>query len=401
MFAFRSTHAYWRSAPFSEVAELYAARFLRIVAQNLVDAFVTVYLFQRGYSLVTICLLLGAYFLHRMLWSYLAGHIIAWLGPKSSLLLSNIIAVPALVSLALIGTYTGAATIGYFMFEGISLTILGIATDVQLSSIKHDNKAGSELGWLFIAEKIGAAIAPTIGGLLAFRFGPEAVMWIASLVMIIAALPLLVSPENTRRHQRITYHGFDWRSLGGQMLSPAIRGADFAVSGALWAIFAAVVVFGTGTNAVYAQLGVLFSISYVASVVISWVYGRLIDHSKGEQLLRFGASFNILIHATRPFVTTPLAVGMINIVNEAGTSAYSMPTVRGQYDVVEHIPGYRTVYFSISMLFYCLGGSIIMFIAAGLISWLGDANGIRAMFWIMAALVPLIMIHGFKSLRTS
>lgn len=400
LFAVRGTRAYWRSAPFSEIAELYASRFLRIVAQNLVDAFVTVYLYQRGYSLTTICLLLGAYFLHRMLWSYLAGHIIAWLGPKSSMLLSNVIAVPALVSLALIGTYTSAATIGYFMFEGISLTILGIATDVQLSSIKHDKKAGSELGWLFIAEKVGAAIAPTVGGFLAFRFGPESVMWMASLIMIVAALPLLASPENTRRRQRITYHGFDWRSLGKQMLSPTIRGADFAVSRGLWAIFIAIVVFGTDTNAVYAQLGVLFSLSFVASIVMSWVYGRIIDHSRGEQLLRFGSIFNVFIHSTRPFVTTSLAVGMINVVNEAGTSAYTMPTVRGQYDVVEHIPGYRNVYFSIIMLFYCLGGSLIMFLAAGLISLLGDVNGIKAMFWIMASLVPLIMIHGFKTMRT-
>jgi len=237
LFAVRGTHAYWRSAPFSEIAELYAAMFLRIVAQNLVDAFVTVYLYQRGYSLTMICLLLGGYFLHRALWSYFSGHIIAWLGPKSSLLLSNIIAVPALVSLALIGTYTMGATIAYFLFEGISLTILGIATDVQLSSIKHDKKAGSELGWLFIAEKVGAAVAPTVGGLLAFRFGPESVMWVASLIMVVAALPLLMSPENTRRRQRITYHGFDWRSLGKQMISQLSVGADFAVSGGIWAIF--------------------------------------------------------------------------------------------------------------------------------------------------------------------
>lgn len=401
LFAMKGTRAYWRSAPFSEIAELYAAMFLRIVAQNLVDAFVTVYLYQKGYSLVVICLLLGAYFLHRALWSYLSGHIIAWLGPKSSLLLSNIVAVPALISLALIGEYTIAATISYFFFEGISLTILGIATDVQLSSIKHDDRAGSELGWLFIAEKVGAAVAPTVGGLLAFRFGPESVMWVASLIMVLAALPLLISPENTRRRQRITYHGFDWHSLRKQMLSPTVRGADFAVSGGLWAIFVAIVVFGTGTNAVYAQLGILFSISFVASVVISWVYGRIIDHSRGEPLLRFGAAFNVLIHAVRPFVTTPIAVGMTNIMNEAGTSAYTMPTVRAQYDVVEHIPGYRGVYFSLTMAFYCLGGGVVMFLAAGLISILGDVNGMKAMFWVMAAFVPLIMIHGFKTLRAS
>lgn len=401
LFAVRSTHAYWRSVPFSQIAELYASRFLRIVAQNLVDAFVIVYLYQRGYSLMMITVFLGFYFLGRVLWSYLSAHIIAWLGPKASLLLSNIIAIPALVSLALIDTYTIGATIGYFLFEGISITILGIATDVQFSSIKHDQKAGTELGWLYIAEKIGAAVAPTVGGLLAFRFGPEAIMWIASLVMLIAAIPLLVSPESTRRRQRVTYHGFDWQSLGRQMLSPVVRGADFVVSGGLWSIFIAIAIFGTSSNAVYAQLGVFFSISFVASIVVSWIYGLLIDRDKSEQLLRFGVGLNVLIHMIRPFVTTPVSVGMVNVANEAGTSAYTMPTVRGQYDVVDRLPGYRSIYFSISMIFFCFGASVITFTAAGLIWWLGDINGLKAVFAMMAALVPLIMLHGFKTLRAA
>lgn len=401
LFAVRSGHAYWRSVSFSEMAELYVSRFLRIVAQNLVDAFVLVYLYQRGYSLTILCLILGFYFLHRVLWSYLSAHVIAWLGPKASLLLSNIIAIPALVSLALIDTYTSSATAGYFIFEGISLTILGIATDVQFSSIKHDKNTGKELGWLYIAEKIGAAIAPTIGGLLAFRFGPEAIMWVASLVMVAAALPLLMSPENTQRGQRVTYHGFDWHSLRNQMLSPVVRGADFVVSGGLWSIFIAITIFDTSSNAIYAQLGIFFSISFVASIVASWVYGLLIDRDKNEQLLRFGAGLNLLVHAARSFVATPVSVGMVNVANEAGTSAYTMPTVRGQYEVVEALPGYRNVYFSIAMIFFCLGASGIMFTAAALVWWLGDSNGLKAVFGIMAGLVPLVMIHGFKTLRAS
>lgn len=401
LFAMKSGNAYWRSVPFSEIAELYASRFLRVVAQNLVDAFVMVYLYQQGYSLALLCIILGLHFLHRAVWSYLSAHIVPWLGPKASLLLSNMIAIPALVSLALIDTYTIAATIGYFVFEGISLTILGIATDVQFSSIKHDQKTGSELGWLFIAEKIGAAVAPTVGGLLAFRFGPEAIMWLASLVMLVSALPLLASPENTRRRQRVTYHGFDWHSLGAQMISPTVRGADFVVSNGLWSIFIAVVVFDINSNAIYAQLGIFFSLSFVASIVMSWLFGRLIDRNKSEELLRFGALLNMGIHAARPFVTTPLSVGMINIGNEAGTSAYTMPIVRGQYDIVDQLPGYRSVYFALTALFFCVGASCIAFVAAGLVWWLGDVDGLKAVFYLTIGLAPLTMLHGFKTLRAS
>jgi MFS family permease len=399
LFAIRTSNAYWRSASFSEIAELYASRFLRIIAQNLVDVFIVVYLYQQGYGLLLICVVLGLHFLHRALWGYLSAYIIAWIGPKSTLLLSNITAVPALVSLALIGTYGFTTVIAFFIFEGISGTLLGVATDVQFSSIKHEQKAGRELGWLYIAEKIGAALAPAIGGFVAYRFGPQSIMWVASLMMVAAALPLLLSPENTLRRQRVTYHGFDWRTLGSQMVAPAIRGADGLISGGLWSVFIAITIFNTASNEIYAQIGVFFSIAFGASILISWMYGVLIDSKKGLQLLRTGILLDVSIHAMRPFITTPIAVGMTNVANEAATSAYSMPAFRAQYDVTDQLPGYRAVYFSISMITYCVGAAVLAFISAGLIWWLGEVNGLKATFFVMAALAPFMMIHGFKTLR--
>lgn len=398
-FTIKSTHAYWRSVPFAEIAELYAARFFRVIAQNLVDVFVAVFLYQSGYSLLTICLMLAGYYGFRVLLSFLTAYIVSRLGPKTSMLLSNFLAIPAFVALSMITADSFVPLVIYFIFQGASLTVIGVSIDVQFSSIKSDSKAGSELGLFYIVEKIASAVAPVVGGFLAFQFGPKIIMLVASILMVASALPLFITPERARRGQKIIYSGLPWGKVGVQMISPLVRGASLAVTGNLWYVFIALAVFGTASNAVYAQLGVVASISFAASIIVSKIYGTLIDRRKGLQLLRTGVVLSMMVHATRPFVSTPLAVGMVNVANEMAVSAYSMPTIRGQYDMADKLPGYRAVYFSMTMMFFSLGSALLCLVAAGFVALRGEIEGLKLVFWLMAFITPLIMIHGFGSLR--
>lgn len=400
-YRFRIGRAYWRTAPFSEIAELYASRFLRIIAQNLVNSFIVVFLYQNGYTLSQVLLVLGLYFIYRATVSFFLTYVIAWLGPKTAILVSNIVAIPALVALTFIGEDPILAVMLYFVFEGLSMALITIATDVQFSSIKTSNHVGRDLGWLTVVEKVAAAIAPIVGGFLAFKFGPESIMWLAALLMLIAAIPLFFSPERMRRRQRVIYRGFPWKLVGLQMLSPFVRGADNTASGGVWSLFIAIYVLGTTSNAIYAQLGVFFSISFFASVVASHIYGALIDRRRGRQLLRVGVLMDTITHCLRPFTTTPVMIGPVNVMNEAATSAYTMPTVRAQYDMVDDLPGYRAVYFALTMVFQSLGAGFGAFAAMFNIWLLGDINGLKASFMLAALLAPLMLVHGYGPLRMS
>lgn len=394
-YRFRVGRAYWRTAPFAEMAELYASRFIRIIAQNLVNSFIVVFLYQSGYDLKEIFIIIAGYFIYRGIISFPLAYAIAWLGPKASILLSNIVAVPALIALTFIGEDPVISVIMYFVFEGVSMVLLTIATDVQFSSIKTTTKAGRELGWLTIVEKVAAAIAPIVGGFLAYKFGPQSIMWLSALLMISAAIPLFFSPEHIRRKQHVIYHGFPWHRVGLQMVSPFIRGADNTASGGTWSLFISIYVIGISSNAVYAQLGIFFSISFLASVVASHIYGMLIDRRRGEQLLGLGVFMDIVTHGIRAFTTTPVMIGAVNVMNEAATSAYTMPTVRAQYDMVDDLPGYRVVYFTLSMIFLSFGAAFGALIALGMIYLFGDMNGLKAAFGVAAVMAPLILVHGY------
>lgn len=396
---FMSTKAYWRTAPFAEMAQLYAARFVRTVAQSLVGSFVLVILYQKGYPVMHLFFIVAGYYGLRVACSAVSAHVVAWFGPKHTLLFSNIAAVPAFVSLAMVETYAFWGVVGFFFFEAISLSLLLVATDVQFSSVKNSRSAGRELAWMRTAEKVAAGVSPAVGGFLAYQFKPESVMWIAALLIVISALPLFGTAESMQGRQRVVFRGLPWASLWRQFRMTVANGVDVSVNGAVWPLFIAIAIFGTQDSRVYMELGLMFSLSVFASLIISQVYGRLIDRRKGRELFLFGVGTSALIHVSRPFINTPLGVGATNITTEVGMSAYSMPFVRAQYDVPDSIPGYRAVYFSLLAMCQYFGAMLFILFGAGLVWKFGEVRGMQLMF-IVAALAYLFYLrNGFPSLR--
>lgn len=392
--------AYWRTASFAEIAQLYTSRFLRLVAQNLIGAFVAVFLYQNGYSLSLILLMVGVYYVVRVLFCYLSAYVVGFAGPKRSMLLSSVLAVPALVALSMIELYTIWAVAVYFLFEAGALSLLAVASDTHFSSIKSDHKAGKEIGSLYMLEKIGTGLAPFVGGLLAYRFGPQAVMWVSALLMVAAALPLFGTPERVRRRQKVLFRGLPWKKIRREYAVMFAQGGDQAATATLWPLFIALAILGTGDNKIYAELGAFFSLSFIASMVVSRLYGTLIDKRKGRQLYRTGVVSDALVHLVRPFITTPLGIGMTNVANEVATIACTMPFVRDRYARADNLPGYRTAYFSAAMVSFCAGAACMSFLGAGLTLILGDIFALQVTFIVMALLCVGMFLHTPATLRS-
>lgn len=399
LYRIRLSKHYWRSVPFAEMAELYTSRFLRTVSQGMFGVFIVVFLYQKGYSVTNILLLVGGYYALRIFLCIGAAYYVAWAGPKRATLISNLLIVPSLWALVVIDQYTLLSVIVYFVMQALSLSLYYVASDIQFSTIRHTGSSGKEMGWLQIMEKVGAGAAPAIGGLVAFLFGPERVMLIAAVLSIASALPLFLSPEKVRRKQKITIHGLPIALLRKQFVSSMASGFDYVVSTATWALFVAVVVFGTGDNSVYAKLGLVFSISLITSIISSHIYGVLIDKRRAPELFQVGVIINSLIHVVRPFVNNPVGVGATNAANEVGTSAYNMPYMQSVYEVADELAGYRAIYIALILSAFCVGAALLAFASAGLVWWLGVADGMKWSFIITAAVTLTMLRHGFPSLR--
>ncbi len=391
---------YWRTAPFSELAEFYASRFLVSIAHGISGVFVAVFLYKKGYPLTEILVYFGLYYLLRALVSFLFAYYVAWVGPKRAMLMSNILFAPSIIALTMVEQNTSVAVVFFFVFQAMSISLFTIASDVFFSSIKHSHREGKEIGIMYIMEKLGTGIAPMIGGFIAYLFGAEYTMWIAAGLSVVATMPLFITPDKIRRRQRVIYRGLPWRKIYRHLITHGIAGADQAVSGAVWSIFIAIAVFGTTGDSVYAKLGIAFSISLIVSVAISHLYGVLIDRRRERELFTTGVYLDVAVHALRPLVSSPLDIALMNSANEVATSAYHMPYFRSQYDTADSLPGYRAVSISIMMVTFCVGASIIAFFAAWSVWRFGDIEGLKLTFYVMAGIALVLLRYGSRALQT-
>jgi len=382
-----SRRHFWRDATFSEVAELYASRVLRLSASYVGAGFSTVFLYKEGYSLILILGIWALVYIIKTFLSPLAGIMIARIGTPKSTLISNILYIPAMVSMSLVEKFGFPAVLVFAIFMAISITIYQLCYYVEFSIVKNEVHAGKEIGYMNILEKLAITVSPIIGGFIALIFGPPAIMIVASVLFAIAAIPLLRKPSRSEQRQKVTLRGFPWRMALPSMVSRISLGFDSVASSVVWGLFVLIVIFPNSNNDIYVILGALSSLTVVVATVASIAYGKIIDKKKGGNLLKVGVVSNAIVHLSRVFTVTPVEVFGVNIVNEAATTAQNMALLRGVFDTAD-LSGHRIVYMVGGEAMDGVGG-VLACIAMVLCQMsVGGVNGFR-LFFIIAAFAIL------------
>ncbi|HCZ28272.1 TPA: hypothetical protein DHU97_00825 [Candidatus Saccharibacteria bacterium] len=160
----------------------------------------------------------------------------------------------------------------------------------------------------------------------------------------------------------------------------------------------AVIVFAGDGDEIYAKVGLLSAVSLVAALAASYSFGKLIDRRKGGVLLKFSTIFNSFIHLMRAFISTPTSVVLANIMNEAGTTGYSMAFTRGLFDAADS-SGKRLAYLYIIEIMVNFGASFAALILAAIFALYSGELGLRVFFVVTAGLTLLIMTPRFMLYR--
>lgn len=392
---------YWRYVSFSQVAELYASRTLRMMAVSMVSIFVAIYLYQNGYDLTFIMLYFAAYFLVKGVLALPSAYVIAKIGPKHATLMSNLLYVPALLILTLLPEYGMFSLVGFGLFQAVSSAMYEMSYLVNFSKVRAEEFIGKEIGYMHMLERLAGGLSPVLGGFVAFLFGPQATLIVASILFAGAALPLLFTPEPVRLNQKITYHGLPWRKIYRGVRAELSIGVDLLVSGTSWSLFVALAIFGETTNSIYAKLGILASITIIAAIISAKAFGMIVDRKRGGELLRVGVVLNVMTHLCRPFVSTPLGAVLINASKEVATTGYAMPFTKGMFDMADNLPGYRIVYVSIMALTASVGAALAALIVAGFTMFFNEIHSLQLSFILAAVTTLPIIRNGFPILKKS
>jgi hypothetical protein len=161
----------------------------------------------------------------------------------------------------------------------------------------------------------------------------------------------------------------------------------------------AIAIFGATSNAVYAQLGALVSVTIIAALIFSRLYGVIIDRRRGGALLKAGVIGDALVHLARPFVNTPIGAVFVNVVNESATTAYSMPFAKGAFEQADSLPGYRIVYMTMIGVSAPLGAMLMSLVIAAISLSFDEVRSMQIAFIITGFAVLLIGLQRFPALR--
>lgn len=384
---------FWRYATFDEVAELYASRTMRLIAQYMVSLFIALYLYQQHFSMVFIACYFLIAFLFRAVVSFPSAWYAARFGPKHGILVGNLLYIPALICFTYVPQYGVYAVIGFGFFQALSMTVYDLSYQIDFSKVKHVDHAGKEIGFMQIFERIAASLSPLIGGIIAFLFGPEATLWLSAALFGIASWPLLRTAEQTKTGQRLQFAGFPWRSAWRSLRAETAVGFDVVASNAVWVLFLAVVVFAGSSNDIYLKIGAFASITVITSFVAAYAFGRLIDRRRGGDLLRIATIANSLTHLFRPFVASPASVVVANVTNEIATAGYSMAFTRGMFDTADR-SGHRFVYMLFIEVALNMGAAFGCLVFLVLLLILPTSTLAMQAFFVVTAVYVLLLMSG-------
>ena len=381
---------FWRYATFDEVAELYASRMMRILAQQMIGLFIALYLYQQGYSLEFIAIYSMINFGFRAIVAYPAARFIAKFGPKHGILAGNLLYIPALISFTFVADAGIPAIIGFAVFQSISMVIYNLAFLVDFSKVKHATHAGKELGYMQIFERLTASLSPFIGGAVAFLVSPEATMWLSAIFFAFASVPLFKTREPVRLNQSLTFEGFPLRKTWRTMRAETAVGFDTFSSLGVWALFLSVAVFSSASNDIYLVIGLFASVAVLTSFISAYSFGRIIDWKHGGDLLKIASIANGATHIFRAFVGTPAGVIAANVSNEVATTGYSMAFMRGVFDTADRVTGYRIAYICLMNIASNLGAMLASAILLALLLFAhSDLLGFQ-LFYVVTGVYVLI-----------
>ena len=382
-----SSRHFWRTASFSEIGQLHIARLVRTIAINLGAGLIAVYMYKIGYSLVYISLFWVAYFMLKVVIMLPLAQLIASIGPRKSIIISNFLYVPSMIAFMFVEQYAMPMLVITVIFQTSSAALYDMGYLVGLSRLSRDSsRGGRAVAMMKIAETVAKGLSPLIGGILAMMFDPRASLVVSLLFFVLASIPLIKMVDSMKTGFRLAPRGFNWKQATQSLLVQIPIGFDYYASTTAWSLFLVVLVFASGGNEVYAKLGALTSLILVVSLVSAYAYGKLIDKKAGGQLLIWTAIGSVVSNLFRVFVRTPIAAIGTNAAHEMMATGYSMAYTRGMMDTANQT-GYRVFYVAMTQLTVNLGAGLAALVLAVIIALLGDSIGFSVFYAITSVVV--------------
>lgn len=309
-----------------ELNELYASIAVRAFAFALAGIFIPVYLYQLGYSFITIFFFYGVLGLITAIFSLISVKVFSKTGLKHCMLIS----IPFLiVFFALLYTLESFnwPPILLALIYGISASFFWVPYHIDFTRFSNKKQRGQQVGFSKIVASVFAALGPLAGGLILAFSGFNTLFIIVSILLIGSVIPLFLTKEI---HQPFKFSLKEF--FQGQKLKEVLgfigHGAEMRLGWVVWPLF----VFLFILEQKYVSLGIISSLALFSGVICTFFVGRLSDTNKIKKLLKTGTIANAIIWIVKSFIVTPFQVIITDIFYGASQATMHIPFDTMAYD---------------------------------------------------------------------
>ena len=384
---------FWQRIKISELSELYVSMTLKSLALSLIAVFVPVYLYQLGFSVPEIALYYVGYFLFRILLNFISGELTARYGPKHILAYSYVFLLLFLAMLLTMPTYFWPLWALGFAHAAFN-SLFFIPYHVDFSKVQDIKHTGKQLSTMNILIRSAAALGPFVGGAIASLYGIRATLTLAVILVIVAILPLMMTREIIKIRKRPNYRTFNFLSQARNMLAYSSVAVERQVGLTVWPLFMAVVIFTS--DKVYADVGLVTSVSIATSLIMARVYGHLVDNHNGKYLLNTTSIFMTVVHIFRMAVNSFTGVLAINISTELAETGNIIALTKGYYGEADASEE-RVAYVTISESLIAFVRAVFWLVVFVAVVTYGNKTGLLLSFAVGALASLGILSQKFKT----
>ena len=287
--------------------------FLHDIGLQMLSLFILFYLWQLGWSLMIILAYILIFTLLRPLFQRVSSGMIIRFGIAKTVLLSNVLRVLFTAALFSLGdsSSTGYGLLALVLLLDVaSLWIYYTVWDFYFSGTQKRKQSSKQLAFAWELAALASVLAPLASGFLAQTWGFRTSMIAASVLLFFSVIPLLLIGRQesvTARLHMKQYLKFKkyWELFKNtpkkNLLSFAISNMIFNVFLPLWMLYLGIVVF---TDKAYSGLGFLLAISAAATILVTFIAGRLVDKGYYKPLLRGSGWAEFVLGGLRFFVVS-------------------------------------------------------------------------------------------------
>jgi MFS family permease len=292
--------------------------------------FVPIYLYNLGYSATSI---MGYYLLFSIFWGFLtypAMRFANFIGFNRAMGLGMLIQALQILMLATITIYNWPLWMIAFVWA-LFLTLYWAAFRACFARSLLHKTVGPSVGIAAALGMLAYGIAPAIGGAIATSFGIMVLYIIATLCFVAAAIPLFGAKEIIR-HEPFNMKELNLRRIWRDLVANMGDNNDDSIGNILWPLFIFLII------PTYVGVGILSSISVIASILIALYAGRK-QASKGtKRYLNHGTTTVSMMNVVRLFTQSAGQVAGVNFLNGLGHALMATPFNSRYYQNADREP---------------------------------------------------------------